>query len=87
MQINAHCGPHPYRVTCHLGLRIPDGAYVQATDEQQTWTEGKITAIDDAFVHHVNNVNTTHDRYILLFHIWHPSLIQQIGFDDESSAR
>lgn len=55
-------------------------------DEEQGWTEGKITAIDDAYIHSVNNANTTHDRYILLFHVWHPSLIHQVGFTSEKAV-
>eukprot|EP00037_Helgoeca_nana_P014221 m.132556 g.132556 ORF g.132556 m.132556 type:complete len:571 (-) comp22457_c0_seq1:132-1844(-) len=85
-KIIEHCGPHPYRVTCHLGLRIPEGASIRVLDEEQGWTEGKITAIDDAYIHSVNNANTTHDRYILLFHVWHPSLIHQVGFTSEKAV-
>mmetsp|Transcript_28379 Transcript_28379/g.74537 ORF Transcript_28379/g.74537 Transcript_28379/m.74537 type:complete len:572 (-) Transcript_28379:329-2044(-) len=85
-RILKHCGPHPYRLTCHLGLRIPDGATIQVYDEEQAWADGRVTILDDAFVHGVYNANTTHDRYILLFHIWHPSLIEQVGWENEAAA-
>ena len=68
------------RLTCHLGLNVPDGAHITVAGEQRTWSEGRVLVLDDSFVHWVNNTAAT-DRYILLFHVWHPDLVRQRGYE------
>ena len=85
--ILAHTGPHNMRLTCHLGLRVPAQASIQVAGEASNWTEGRVTILDDSFVHSVSCASCNTDRYILLFHIWHPSFIETVGWLDGSEAR
>ena len=32
------------------------------------------------------NSNPSEDRYILLFHVWHPAVIARFGWEDEAAA-
>jgi hypothetical protein len=88
--IMAHTGGDNLRLTCHLGLRIPptvgaSGAYIEVGGERRGWARGKVTIIDDSFIHWVNNTSDE-DRYILLFHAWHPDVVDGLGLADEEGA-
>jgi len=77
-RIAAHSGTNSARLTVHLGLRVPNGTYIQVRGERRYWEQGKAIILDDAFVHHVHNP-TDEDRVILLAHVWHPAVVEFAG--------
>eukprot|EP00927_Polykrikos_kofoidii_P057296 TRINITY_DN51412_c0_g1_i1.p1 TRINITY_DN51412_c0_g1~~TRINITY_DN51412_c0_g1_i1.p1 ORF type:complete len:411 (+),score=66.50 TRINITY_DN51412_c0_g1_i1:51-1283(+) len=77
-RIAAHCGTNSARLTVHLGLRVPNGTYIQVRGERRSWEAGKALILDDAYVHHVHNP-TDEDRVILLAHVWHPRVVEEAG--------
>jgi len=83
----AHTGPHNGRLTIHLGLKIPSNSFIEVGGERRTWTEGKAIILDDSFAHHVVNDDKTEDRIIFLVHVWHPDLVEELGYDDPVAAR
>lgn len=85
--IIAHTGPHNGRLTIHLGLKIPDDSYIEVAGQRRRWEEGKALILDDSFVHQVVNSDTAQDRLILLVHVWHPDLVDELGYDDRDAAR
>lgn len=77
-RIAAHTGVHNARLTLHLGLRIPEGSYIEVNGERRSWKVGEVLILDDSFVHFVGNPSDE-DRVILLAHVWHPSLVETRG--------
>jgi len=71
--IAAHIGPTNARLTCHLGVDVPDGCTIRVDDEVRTWTEGRTIVFDDSFEHEVWH-RGARARYVLLFQVWHPDL-------------
>ena len=86
-QIMEHTGGHNMRLTCHLGLVIPEGSSISVAGERRRWEAGKVMVIDDSFVHSVVNDHPTESRYILLFHIWHPDVTRQLGYETAKASR
>jgi len=82
-----HTGPHNGRLTIHLGLKIPKDSYVMVKDERRHWEEGKALILDDSFVHHVANKNPEEDRIIFLVHVWHPHLVEELGYEKLEAAK
>ena len=50
-------------------------ATIHVADDVGGWVEGNVTVLDDSMVHWVHNRHPTQDRYILLWHIWHPYVV------------
>jgi aspartate beta-hydroxylase len=71
--IKAHCGPWNTRLTCHLGLVVPDGPSMRVENEIVKWQEGKCLVFDDSFEHEVWNRSDAR-RIVLLIQFWHPDL-------------
>ncbi len=71
--IAAHIGPTNARLTCHLGLHIPDGVTIRVDDQIRAWLPDDTIAFDDSFEHEVWHRGQA-DRYVLLFQVWHPDL-------------
>jgi aspartyl/asparaginyl beta-hydroxylase (cupin superfamily) len=71
--IKPHCGPSNTRLTCHLGLVVPDGASIRVGTETVGWQEGKCLVFDDSFEHEVWN-RSDERRIVLLIQFWHPDL-------------
>jgi aspartyl/asparaginyl beta-hydroxylase (cupin superfamily) len=71
--IKPHCGPSNTRLTCHLGLVVPDGASIRIGTETVRWQEGKCLVFDDSFEHEVWN-RSDERRIVLLIQFWHPDL-------------
>jgi aspartyl/asparaginyl beta-hydroxylase (cupin superfamily) len=71
--IRPHCGPWNTRLTCHLGLVVPDGASMRVGTEIVQWQEGKCLVFDDSFEHEVWN-RSDERRIVLLIQFWHPDL-------------
>jgi len=73
-QIIPHCGLTNMRLTCHLGLVVPEGCSIQVGSEpQRKWQEGKCLVFDDSFEHASVNEGVG-DRYVLLANFWHPDV-------------
>lgn len=71
--IKAHCGPWNTRLTCHLGLVVPDGPAMRVATNVLRWQEGKCLVFDDSFEHEVWN-KSDERRIVLLIQFWHPDL-------------
>lgn len=71
--IEPHCGLYNFRLTAHLGLRIPPGCEFRVGDEIRQWKEGQCLVFDDSFEHEVWNRGSA-TRFILLVDFWHPDL-------------
>ncbi|CAJ1388510.1 unnamed protein product [Effrenium voratum] len=72
-RLRTHCGPTNMRLTCHLGLVIPEGCTITAGQETRTWEEGRCLVFDDSFEHSVENTSDQ-SRVILLVNFWHPAI-------------
>merc|ERR1711924_415793 len=68
-----HCGPTNMRLTCHLGLIIPDGATITCGGVERKWEEGKCIVFDDSWEHEVNHCGAS-PRVVLLVNFWHPEI-------------
>lgn len=77
-RILAHSGDHNARLTVHLGLRIPEGTFIEVRGERKSWKAGQAIVLDDSYIHWVSNPSAE-DRVILLAHVWHPNLVQAKG--------
>ncbi|MFD2166301.1 aspartyl/asparaginyl beta-hydroxylase domain-containing protein [Thalassotalea euphylliae] len=71
--IAPHYGPSNHSLTIHLPLVIPGEGYLRVGEEKKTWKEGKLVAFDDSFEHEAIN-QSSKDRVVLIFSIWHPEL-------------
>eukprot|EP00747_Dinoflagellata_sp_TGD_P007672 gnl/TRDRNA2_/TRDRNA2_117295_c2_seq1.p1 gnl/TRDRNA2_/TRDRNA2_117295_c2~~gnl/TRDRNA2_/TRDRNA2_117295_c2_seq1.p1 ORF type:complete len:453 (-),score=85.23 gnl/TRDRNA2_/TRDRNA2_117295_c2_seq1:72-1430(-) len=74
--LRPHCGPTNMRLTCHLGIRIPEGCSITCGGEKRTWEEGKCLVFDDSYEHEVTHEGTE-PRIVLLVNFWHPDLAQE----------
>jgi aspartate beta-hydroxylase len=68
-----HCGPTNARLRIHLGLSVPEGAYLEVGGEKLYWQEGKCIVFDDAFEHQVWHRGQS-PRIVLILDVWHPDL-------------
>lgn len=71
--IGAHFGQSNHSLTVHLGLDTPTGGYLSVANEKRSWKEGELLIFNDGYQHSAHNT-TDHQRIVLLFSIWHPSL-------------
>lgn len=71
--IAPHCGTWNCRVTCHLGLTIPDNCSIRVGKDTRVWQQGKLLMFDDSFEHEAWN-GGSETRIVLLFDVWHPDL-------------
>lgn len=74
--IKPHCGPSNTRLTCHLGLVVPEGASMRVGTEIVGWREGECLVFDDSFEHEVWN-RGDQQRIVLLIQFWQPDLTEQ----------
>ncbi|CAE6914323.1 ASPH [Symbiodinium sp. KB8] len=73
-KLRTHCGPTNMRLTCHLGLIIPDGCHIIAgSGPPRIWKEGACTVFDDSYEHSVEN-RSDNNRIVLLVNFWHPDI-------------
>ena len=68
-----HSDGRNFILTSHLGLKIPKECWIKVGEEQQSWTEGKLTTLDTSFEHSTGNPSTE-DRHVLIIDFWHPEL-------------
>mmetsp|Transcript_7233 Transcript_7233/g.15656 ORF Transcript_7233/g.15656 Transcript_7233/m.15656 type:complete len:248 (+) Transcript_7233:42-785(+) len=71
-----HCGPTNTRLTCHLGVEVPQGCGMRVGSEERSWREGKCLVFDDSWEHEVWNCGDR-VRVVLLINFWHPDLPPQ----------
>lgn len=79
-----HRGVTKGMLTYHLGLRIPEGCYINVEDQGYHWQEGRFFVFDDTYYHEVFN-NSEQNRLILLLHVRRPlrnpgKLVQNLFF-------
>eukprot|EP00931_Biecheleriopsis_adriatica_P122464 TRINITY_DN97452_c0_g1_i1.p1 TRINITY_DN97452_c0_g1~~TRINITY_DN97452_c0_g1_i1.p1 ORF type:complete len:391 (+),score=75.21 TRINITY_DN97452_c0_g1_i1:37-1209(+) len=77
-RVKPHHGPSNTRMRIHLGIRIPDGAYIRAGDPEEPsstrqWREGKCLCFDDSFRHEVWH-DGAEPRIVLIVDVWHPDM-------------
>lgn len=78
--VEPHCGPHNYKLRCHLGLVTSPLATIRVENVTKSWEDGKCIVFDDSFEHEVwNKSNIT--RIVLIVDVWNPVLTK-----DEISA-
>eukprot|EP00658_Telonema_sp_P-2_P023557 TRINITY_DN19449_c0_g1_i3.p1 TRINITY_DN19449_c0_g1~~TRINITY_DN19449_c0_g1_i3.p1 ORF type:complete len:197 (+),score=31.48 TRINITY_DN19449_c0_g1_i3:181-771(+) len=71
--IKPHCASSNLRLTCHLGLEVPDGCEIRVGDEIRQWQDKKCLWFDDSFEHEVWQRSSSH-RIVLLIRFWHPDI-------------
>ncbi|NRA86238.1 MAG: aspartyl/asparaginyl beta-hydroxylase domain-containing protein [Rhizobiales bacterium] len=73
IHIQPHCGPHNFKLRCHLGITTPQKASMRVAEETRIWEEGKCLVFDDSFEHEVWNKSDS-TRLVLIVDTWNPSL-------------
>ncbi|MEV8510700.1 aspartyl/asparaginyl beta-hydroxylase domain-containing protein [Dactylosporangium sp. NPDC051484] len=68
-----HVDDNDYKLTLHLGLRVPAGCAMRVGTQTRSWQEGRCLAFSDAYEHEVWNRSEA-AREIVLADIWHPQL-------------
>lgn len=81
-RLRPHCGPSNSRLTCHMGIHIPqtaeEGCWLRvANGPRRGWEEGKCIVFDDSFEHEVHfeapkSGQCLEPRVVLLLNFWHP---------------
>ena len=75
-RISPHTGPMNGIIRGHLGLVVPQGAYIRVGHDERTWQEGKLLVFDDSFEHEVWN-HSDFVRIVLFMNFWHPAFQPQ----------
>ena len=73
--INQHFGQSNHALTAHLALKIPRFCEMVVADQTQHWNEKELLMFDDSFRHSAHN-NSSEQRIVLIFSIWHPDLTE-----------
>jgi len=71
--VKTHSDGRNFILTHHLGLKIPDGCWIEVGNERKSWEECKLLTLDTSFTHSTGNP-TNNDRYVLIIDFWHPEL-------------
>jgi hypothetical protein len=71
--VQPHSDGRNFILTSHMGLKIPEGCWLQVGEERREWQEGKLTTLDTSFSHSTGN-DSTEDRHVLIIDYWHPEL-------------
>lgn len=71
--VQPHSDGRNFILTSHLGLKIPEGCWIEVGDERREWEEGKLTTLDTSFTHATGNPSKD-DRHVLIIDFWHPEL-------------
>ena len=58
-RIKKHVGPSNLRLTCHLGVKVPEGCGIEVAGVEMGWKEGECIVFDDAAVHLVGSGEAT----------------------------
>ena len=71
--VQPHSDGRNFILTSHLGIKVPDGCWIQVGDDRRSWEAGKLTTLDTSFEHSTGNP-TDSDRHVLIIDFWHPEL-------------
>jgi hypothetical protein len=71
--VQPHSDGRNFILTSHLGLKVPEGCWMQVGDERRSWEEGKLTTLDTSFEHSTGNPSEK-ERHVLIIDYWHPEL-------------
>ena len=71
--VQPHSDGRNFILTSHLGLKIPEGCWIEVGGERKGWEEGKLTTLDTSFTHSTGNPSES-DRHVLIIDFWHPEL-------------
>jgi hypothetical protein len=95
-RIALHRGPTNTKLTCHLGIVVPDGdCRLRVGTEARGWAEGEWLAFNDSFPHEVWHRGASR-RIVLIVDVWNPAVtvaerraLRLIGraAEDEAEAR
>uniref|UniRef100_A0A7S1VU45 Aspartyl/asparaginy/proline hydroxylase domain-containing protein n=2 Tax=Grammatophora oceanica TaxID=210454 RepID=A0A7S1VU45_9STRA len=72
--VQPHSDGRNFILTSHLGLRIPEGCWIQSGEERRGWDVGKLTTLDTSFEHSTLNPSADQERHVLIIDFWHPEL-------------
>lgn len=73
--VKPHSDGRNFILTSHLGIKIPDGCWIEVAKERRTWEDQRLLTLDTSFVHSTGNP-TVSDRYVLIIDFWHPELTE-----------
>lgn len=73
--VKPHSDGRNFILTSHLGLKVPDGCWIQVGNERKSWEEQKLLTLDTSFTHSTSNP-TNDDRYVLIIDFWHSELTE-----------
>ena len=73
--VQPHSDGRNFILTSHLGLKIPEGCWIEVGEERRSWEEGKLTTLDTSFTHSTGNPSSS-DRHVLIIDFWHPELTE-----------
>lgn len=71
--VTPHCGPHNFKLRCHLGLVTAPEAVIRVGNTIKCWQDGRCLVFDDSFEHEVWNRSTL-TRIVLIVDVWNPVL-------------
>jgi aspartate beta-hydroxylase len=71
--VQPHSDGRNFILTSHLGLKIPEGCWIQVGEERRRWQVGKLTTLDTSFSHSTGNPSNE-ARDVLIIDFWHPEL-------------
>ncbi|MBV9576586.1 MAG: aspartyl/asparaginyl beta-hydroxylase domain-containing protein [Gammaproteobacteria bacterium] len=74
--VDPHCGPHNFKLRCHLGLVTTKEAVIRVSEEIKHWEDGKCIVFDDSFEHEVWNKSDI-TRIVLIIDVWNPCLTEE----------
>lgn len=73
--VEPHSDGRNFILTSHLGIKVPEGCWIKAGEETQSWEEGKLTTLDTSFEHSTGNP-ADEERVVLIIDYWHPELTE-----------
>lgn len=77
LQPDTHIPEHSddlnFFLTCHMGIKIPEGCALRVGTETRPWREGKTMLFNTSFLHEAWN-RSNELRVVLLVDVWHPEL-------------
>ncbi|MFT5484408.1 MAG: aspartyl/asparaginyl beta-hydroxylase (cupin superfamily) [Halieaceae bacterium] len=71
--IKPHYGLSNHSLTVHLPINVPENCWIIVKGKKHFWQEGEVYLFDDTFLHEAIN-NSTDERVVLIFSVWHPDL-------------
>lgn len=73
--VKPHSDGRNFILTSHLGIKIPEGCWIEVANERKHWEEQRLLTLDTSFVHSTGNP-TDGERYVLIIDFWHPEITE-----------